>query len=291
MFKKTFFFVAPSYHGTTLVSKLLNAHPEVCSLADTYPTNEFDQGCGCGQKVSECSYWQAVRDQVDTTRFEGSRFMLPIYPWTRDSWTRRLAFSDFTSFWATPKQLTRVVNQTQLAAFRTDYETFLDAIAAAQPESEQTFVDGVKSLSRISTLQAAGFPMDGLIHIRRRASDFVASSYKSTKRDGTLGLIEHSLRYRMYHRHASRLANDTPHLNISYEALGEDTDGELARVFRFMGVTPMGLEELRPHFDRVWHFVGNKSVYAFDGQIRPSRHQTGTLEKRLIRLFSGRNKP
>ena len=50
MFTKTFFVLSPSYHGATLLSKLLNAHPEVTALGDTYPSNQFDQICGCRRR-------------------------------------------------------------------------------------------------------------------------------------------------------------------------------------------------------------------------------------------------
>src|SRR5680860_1773785 len=60
IFDKTFFVLSPSYHGATLLAKLINAHPEVTALGDTMPSNRFDQVCGCGTRVSACHFWQAI---------------------------------------------------------------------------------------------------------------------------------------------------------------------------------------------------------------------------------------
>ena len=41
--------------------------------------------------------------------------------------------------------------------------------------------------------------------------------------------------------------------------------------------------ELRPHFDQVWHFMGNASLFDFDGMIRRSRHRLPRAQEWLIR--------
>jgi hypothetical protein len=48
MFDRVFFVLAPSYHGATLLAKLVNAHPGVTALGDTMPSNRVDHFCGCG---------------------------------------------------------------------------------------------------------------------------------------------------------------------------------------------------------------------------------------------------
>lgn len=43
MFEKTYFTLSPSYYGATLLAKLINGHPELTALRDTYLSNAFDQ--------------------------------------------------------------------------------------------------------------------------------------------------------------------------------------------------------------------------------------------------------
>jgi hypothetical protein len=80
MFEQAYFVLSPSYHGATLLSKLINAHPELTALGVTYPSNGFDQVCGCGKKVSECPFWQAIKADVGAERYPGTRVMLPQFP-------------------------------------------------------------------------------------------------------------------------------------------------------------------------------------------------------------------
>lgn len=77
MFETTYFVLSPSYHGATLLAKLLNAHPELTALGDTYPSNAFDQVCGCGEYVSACPFWQGIKKDTDAARHgERTRNML-----------------------------------------------------------------------------------------------------------------------------------------------------------------------------------------------------------------------
>ncbi len=95
MFEKTYFVLSPSYHGATLLSKLINAHPELTALGDTYPSNAFDQVCGCGVRVSVCPFWQAVKAEVGADRYPNTRVVLPQYPGDRGG--RRVGLRSVTS--------------------------------------------------------------------------------------------------------------------------------------------------------------------------------------------------
>lgn len=95
MFEKTYFVLSPSYHGATLLSKLINAHPELTALGDTYPSNAFDQFCGCGARVSVCPFWQAVKAEVGADRYPNTRVVLPQYPGDRGG--RRVGLRSVTS--------------------------------------------------------------------------------------------------------------------------------------------------------------------------------------------------
>jgi hypothetical protein len=280
MFEKTYFVLSPSYHGATLLSKLINAHPELTALGDTYPSNTFDQICGCGERVSQCEFWRAIKADVGAERYPRTRVMLPQYPGDQGSTLGRFAFSDFTSFWATPRLL-RVLRGRHLVRFRDDYEAFLQAVYRHTSQPGRIFIDGLKFNSRAAALMAAGFPVGGIIHLYRDPADFVASSMRNTGKMGWRGVFEHALRYRLYHARACQVARTTPKLDMSYEDLADDIDGQLERLFRFLSVQPMTVAELRGYFEQEWHFMGNASLFHFDGLIRRS-HRSLPFGQRVV---------
>lgn len=198
----------------------------------------------------------------------------------------RFAFSDFTSFWATPAVLRRAKAR-ELPGFRADYKAFLAAVHRHTPNPGRIFVDGLKFNARVAALVACGFPVGGVIHLYRDPVDFVASSMRNTGKRGWRGVIEHALRYRLYHARARQVGRNVPYWPVHYESLAGDIDGELARLFGFLGVAPMKVAELRPYFDQEWHFMGNASLFKFDGTISSSRHKLPAVRSRIIRAFSG----
>ena len=286
MFEKTFFVLAPSFHGATLLSKLINAHPELTALGDTYPSNRFDQVCGCGERVSQCPFWNSVKAAVGARRYARTRGMLPQYPGEKGGRVGRFLFSDFTSFWATPRML-RMVSGHHLAGFRADYEAFLAAVYEHTPQPGRIFVDGLKFNTRVAALVAAGFPVDGIVHLYRDPVDFVNSSIRNTGRGGWAGMVEHALRYRLYHARARQVGYGLPGLTLSYEALADDVDERLERLFAFLGVQPMTVAQLRPYFEQEWHFMGNASLLAFNGVIQRGHHNETKARRGVIRALAG----
>ena len=145
-------------------------------------------------------------------------------------------------------------------------------------------MDGLKFNTRVAALIAAGFPVGGVIHLYRDPADFVASSMRNT---GWRGVLEHALRYRLYHARARQVGRDVSYLPLHYESLADDIDGELGRLFSFVGVAPMTVAELRPYFDQEWHFMGNSSLFRFDGMIHRSRHDLGSSKGRWVECLAG----
>ena len=52
------------YTGSTLLSMLLNAHPQLVSIGEAEgPTRRTDRGsyvCSCESPIAECAFWQRV---------------------------------------------------------------------------------------------------------------------------------------------------------------------------------------------------------------------------------------
>lgn len=173
-------------------------------------------------------------------------------------------------------------------AFVEDYDRFLEAVFAEQGKADAVvFVDGVKSIARIVAFIAAGADVGGVIHLVRDPGDFATSSMKQTKR-GLGGLIKAGVGWRLYHNRARRLGRYVPYLRVSYEELADRTDATLGAVFDFIGVPRLGARELFADSDRVWHFMGNSSLFGFDGQVRRRTYELGRAERLLVRMAAGR---
>lgn len=283
MFERQYFIVAPNFHGATLLSKLLSDHPEVMSLGDTYPSNRMDQVCGCGERVSQCAFWQQVRMAIGADRYQSHPHWLPDYPAIYGAGKDHLLYNTFS-----PRRLGRMIPEDRQETFVADFTTFTGAVYAygGRPEA-RVFVDGVKSISRVFALAACGVPIDGVIHLRRNPGDYIQSTMKQHGYSRR-AFVQRLLEYRLFHNRARRIGRDFPYLSVAYEGLTEEPEATLDRLFRFLGVEPLPLSELVAEGQkRPWHFMGNASLFHFDGTLRPSHHSQTRMERAVTRILAG----
>lgn len=287
MFKRRYFIVAPNFHGATLLSKLLNDHPDVVSLGDTYPSNRFDQVCGCGEYVSHCPFWNAVAERVGAERYRKHPHLLPDYPRIAGGRLDRVLYSSLG-----PRILGRIIPRSARETFARDFEAFESAVHqhVGRPQA-RVFVDGVKSISRVYALMAAGVRVDGVIHLHRDPGDYIKSTMKQKGRSWRV-FFPRMVAYRLFHRLARRTAAWAPRLSVTYEGLAERPDETMSALFQFLGVPPKTIRELiSQELEQPWHFMGNASLFHFDGTIRRSRHELTLPERRIVRLLAGRYDP
>lgn len=284
MFNRQFFVVCPSFHGATLLGKLLNAHPAVVDLGDTYPPlNTYKQICGCGERVSQCEFWRYVQDQIGAERCTGARVGLRCtYPKIIGRPLDRLAY-----LFLSARVLCWLVSFRGRQVFLDDYSRFLDAIHEQQKESE-IFIDGVKSISRIRALQALDkTTVAGVIHLTRNPGDFSRSWMKNSQ--GTVRVLcKAAAKWRLFHQLAARLERKVPYLRVGYEELCAHPDAVLERIFQFLNVEVLTVEQLQDGMHETWHFVGNNSLRYFDGRIIRKRYKLTWTESLLVRLLAGR---
>lgn len=265
-----------------MLARLLNAHPEVISLGDTYPSNGFDQTCGCGRRVSECEFWISVKRRVKASRYAHEPAMLPRYPRLVSNGIDRYLYALMPL-----GAIRRLSEEMRGQLFASDYEAFLHAVHnCVGKDHARVFVDGVKSVARVKAMLATDVAVDGIIHLMRSPGDFAKSCSRQSG-DGYVRLARAGLAWRLYHANARRLRHSLPYLPITYERLVERPEDVLPEIFRFIEVPARRLSELVPHFQETWHFMGNISQMAFDGVLHRSRHSLSVLEKAVVRLAAG----
>jgi len=283
MFKRCYFVIAPNFHGATLLSKLLNDHPKVMSLGDTYPRNDVDQLCGCGELVSSCSFWQKVGSDIKVERYRSQPHWLPDYPEILGGGIDRLLYNSLSM-----KRISKLIPNNEKKIFAADFRSFLAAVHEySGRQNLKIFVDGVKSISRVYALAASGIKIDGVIHIQRNPGDFIQSTMKQpgfSRRDFGNQLVN----YRLFHNRARRISREFPYLSLTYEGLAQAPETTLDNVFRFIGVDPVPLSKLIDEGrTRPWHFMGNDSLMNFDGCIRPSHHVQTLVDRMAARILAG----
>ena len=282
MFESRYFVLAPNFHGATILSMLLNFNRSIVSLGDTYPSNLFDQVCGCGKLVSKCSFWKEVKSRVDCKRYENCSKILPIYPEILNKRIDKYIYNILNT-----NCLRKLIDDKRMLTFSNDYLSFEKAVFDKKSDGQATvFVDGVKSISRVKALISAGVKCDGIIHLVRDPGDFAKSSMKQFN-GGLKTLIQSSLIWRFYHNRVKSLSKEVPYLQISYEHLCEKTDCNLSKAFNFLNVQPVGLMQLLKLNNNKWCFMGNSSVFNFNGELKRSVHTLTNLERTLVRSFSG----
>jgi hypothetical protein len=278
MFERKYFIVAPRFHGVTLLSKLLDSHPEIVSLGDTYPSNRYEQACGCGEPVGNCPFWIDIRTRIHAERYASAPHMLPLVPDVLSTPINERLLARLPV-----ATLRRLFPASAMETFTDDFRRFLEAIyahfAAARPT---VFVDGVKSSERVKALVCAGERVDGILHVFRDPKDYVKSCSKIEGQNSLKSVIDFSRSWRRAHRYCSSLSSVGDYLRVDYEKLCTHPDATLAGIFDFMNLPAMTMTELRAQPEQSWHSTGNVSMSAFNWSISARKHSTHGLERLLI---------
>jgi len=250
------FQLAPSFHGATLVSLLLNNHSRVASLADTLPTLVYDQVCGCREKVSRCAFWSEVRRRIPE---RGYSTFLPVAPkWFGGAWLNgRLLY-----LCAAASLRAGVVLSDR--PFFDSFDTLVSLVR--ETTGKDIFLDGVKSVHRFLAVAASGRPVDLVLHTIRDPRGFVLSGKKNAKTDTKAAISV----YNGYHSRVLRaiaLAG-VPAVPVPYDMLHQQSNRIFHEIFQRLGLPD---EDLMRPVGAFNHWIGNSSLFAFDGRIRANR--------------------
>jgi hypothetical protein len=130
--------------------------------------------------------------------------------------------------------------------------------------------------------------VDSVIHLYRNPGDYMKSTIKQTG-DSCRVFFQRMASYRLFHRLARRTSVWVPYRPVTYEGLADDTAGTLDTLFRFVRVAPKSVAELvSQEWEERWHFMGDASLFGFDGTIWRSQHDLTKSERRMVSLLRGR---
>jgi Sulfotransferase domain len=271
------FVVCPSYEGATLLALLLNNHSQISALGDTLPSRRTDWTCACGQRVSECDFWQMVSAGLDTSRYRNLPTLLPVMPWplahrqiegsvvhvSQDPRLNRLAgrlagrLADFgaPTVWWFRRQLVADF----VGIYRSFYQLVLDM------HGTSTFVDGFKSWRKVALLAQELQPATEvrIIHLVRDPRGFALSRRRHGEAED---LKESAWLWADLHHRMELLRAAAPYRLLRYEDLCTQPEAEMRKLFQFFGVEPEAVVSA-PKYTRKHHILGNQMLRTFSGNV------------------------
>ena len=291
------FVVCPSYHGATLLALLLNNHPMITALGDTNPTREFDQTCACGRQVSQCPFWEAVRQGVGTGRFDHLHNLLPILPAPLEN--RPLNGGSVTVSRNAPLnrlagRAAAVMADTVLpVAWRLRHKPVEDYIETwhnfygliRELHGTSMVVDGSKSSRKVSVMADAWAGQADLrvIHLVRDPRGFVASARRVDP-----GAEPRALAWLWsdQNRQIEKLSLSVPYLRVRYEDLAQDPEEQIGPIFDFLAL-PREPVVCAPRFPEKHHLMGNAMMFKFTGEVRLDerwrKELTAAAQRQVVR--------
>lgn len=276
------------FSGSTLMSFLLNAHPQMVSVGEeTGPvssTNRSAYPCSCGASLADCPFWQRVGREMHARgvafgpdhwdiRYELGGSGVARHLLCRSFQVRALDDLRDTVVATVPRFGAR------LAELNRRNATLIRVIL--EITDKRVFVSAAKDPIRARYLDRIPDLDVRIVHLVRDSLRFVNSAM--TRRH----LTSPAAPIRQWNRtagHVKRLLESFPpdrFIRVRYEDLCTDTEGQLARIAEFVGLPPMtGQIRFR---EAEHHIIGNRMRLTSTAEIALDDKWRDTLSPRVVR--------
>ena len=266
------FVLSHSFSGSTLLSFLLGAHPEIATVGEMFiaPSYNLDgYPCSCGEPIERCAFWREVAREMEARGI----------PFDIQSGDTSLTAGPYGHLgnrvvWAEPRgPFLEAVRKTALAVLpgvRQELDRRLEvnrqlAEVVMDLRNAQVFVDATKRPGRALLLRRNPHLDLKIIHLVRDGRAVARSTIRNlgrTVEDGAqswLGSLRHADELR-------RLFPEDHWMVLRHEDLCRDPRHALEGVFRFLGVSPdqsVGDFRASDH-----HIIGNRMRLSRTSEIR-----------------------
>ncbi len=267
-----------SFCGSTLLSFIMNTHPEVVSVGEISPTARAegpDYLCSCGAKLASCTLFASVRT-VMARRFGVS--MDPVYWKLLHRATANRYLDHLATVYTYPALVVHVRDTVRewVPAWRKGInwyarrnEAFIRSVLRVS--GKRLFFDATKLSTRIPVLRRICGRRLLVLHLVRdpRGYAWSAGRHEGLTWDRA---ARNWTRSNLAVEHA--LAGLDPHrwIRIRYEDLCRDPDAVLARITGFAGVAPYTSDD--PSRRGSHHIIGNEMRLSADPRPRPRLDET-----------------
>jgi hypothetical protein len=264
------YILGAGHSGSTLLATLLGRHPAICTVGEVKAPAIGDASryrCSCGQDILSCEFWQAVRADVHRRGTElrigdGStdirrardpyvRYLLkPLHRGTALESLRDLALS-LSPAWRRHRDRVQMLTEAL-------------ARAACEVSGKQVFVDSSKTGLQLKYLRRNPSVDVKVLRLIRDGRG-VANSYR--KAEG-LPIGRGAWIWRRSNEESEAIVPGLPPdrwLDLRYEDLCREPEVQASRIFSFLGVEPVMLQETS---SEVQHVLGNDNMRLQPREIR-----------------------
>jgi hypothetical protein len=268
------------YSGATLLTLLLNRHPELVTNGEIFPGRTRGRVkhtlCSCGSPVDECPFYRAAAGHM----WKDGRWDPTLFRWgpALSGHPRLQRLFATTRFFGPAKLAIRE----SIPGVGPRTRRFLDAQEvflgnALEILSGSVYLDGSKSLGRaelsLSVNRHARCPVILLV---REPASWCASWMRRRPR----ATLDNAIRsWKEYIERALRLSRAFPGADlhiVRYEDICDDPRARLSELFRFIGLDDD--PGILLNMERCQHHVlGNEMRLTFDGRVRPATDRSGEL--------------
>lgn len=281
------FLMAHSFSGSTLLSFLLGAHPEVATVGEMYISSGFDTDtyrCSCGEPIRDCPFWLAVSREMEA---RGVPFDIRR---GETSFRTEGALAGFAHRLITAEphgplfETARRAALRLLPATRREVERRLrinEALVRTVTElrGARTFVDASKRPGRLLLLSQIPSFDTRVIHLVRDGRGVARSTVRNLERTAEEGARSWAASVRSAEQVEKKLAAER-WLTVRHEDLCRDPDAELGRIFRFLGVAPgFRVQDFRAGEH---HIIGNRMRLSTASEIRLDERWKSELSREEI---------
>ncbi|HKH49213.1 MAG TPA: sulfotransferase [Thermoanaerobaculia bacterium] len=291
------FILAHSFSGSTLLSFLLGAHPEIATVGEMFiaPThNSADYPCSCGEPIERCAFWRRVSAQMaargvpfdvrgaDSSLSAGSYGPLGsriVWAEPRGPFLEGIRQAALRRMPGVRRELDRRIAVNRLLA-----EVVLDL------RNARVFVDATKRPGRALLLRRdprLDFQVIHLVRDGRAVSRSAVHNLGRTVEEGARSWAASARRSEELRRYvpAERW------LTVRHEDLCRDSRGTLERIFEFLDVSPdVSIGDFREVRAGDHHIIGNRMRLSRASEIRLDerwRTELSLDQKRTVERIAG----
>jgi len=285
-----------SFCGSTLLSFLLNMHPDLLCIGEMGPARQFEvEGyeCSCGAVLAECPFFLRVKAHMDEqgVAFDMNRWELR-HRYSANPKIERLMMGTLGSrvLRSIRDPLLGLVPRytARMRAFERRNVAFIRAALAVSGAS--VFLDATKIPSRIPFLAGIEEIDLRVIHLLRDPRGYCHSARKHSGRNVELASRDWASN-QDYCEDARRELPKVRWLRTRYEDFCTDPDRHLAELCDFMGVSHLPAPE--EYRSTAHHVIGNRMRSSSDPRtsIRLDEKWRETLsgsEQRIVARVAGK---
>ncbi|HFE38584.1 MAG TPA: sulfotransferase [Gammaproteobacteria bacterium] len=279
--------MSPSYSGSTLLTFLLANHPRISTIGELKASAIGDIDayiCSCGEKFTECSFWQQV---IEAMRQRGRDFSLdhfgthfrsssPIIDRILRATVRGRLFENMRSLAMVLVPGCRAARDEILS----QNKVFIEVVEAIQEANH--FLDGSKDPIRLKHLEDAGLWDIRVIRLVRDGRG-VANSYMNHMGVSMeVAAKEWVLKCKEMNNVMAFIPADRV-ITVHYEDLCRDVEGALLDIFDFIGLDGNDLPSDFNHVEH--HILGNSMRLRSSGEVSLDEKWRRMLSHKDLDIF------